>query len=453
MKARGARVTLGALLVAAACAESPPPRAEWEVYLGTDAPVPAFGEVLAVELTDAAGNPYGDDGVRLFDASRPSAWPFSFGILPSSGAPPRLRARLYRLDQVGAGVFPDSSALIDATATLPPAVGLTVVALPLMMSCFGVAPDVMTGMSCDPATGKLAPEPALASGASPGALPVVGSWLPGRVVPCTGAEPGMICIPGGAFLMGSVRSLAGATGYEPVPEHLVQLSPFSIDVDEMTVGQVRELVVSKGLPPPEEGDFQSFDSPNGPCTYAGADDASHDAYPITCIPWASARQACELLGKRLPTEAEWEYVAGNLTAKTPFPWGADTDICAHAVVARGRVLVEIEAIECLDLPDGTVVPSGPQPGGSDEDRTALGVKNLGGNVNEWVDGYFQPYSSPCWNTGLLLKDPDCEDSSGGQRSIRGGDWVDAPASAASYFRDGTFGGQEVDIQLGFRCAK
>src|SRR5678815_3707142 len=39
---------------------------------------------------------------------------------------------------------------------------------------------------------------------------------------------------------------------------------------------------------------------------------------------------------RLPTEAEWEYVAGNLGAETRFPWGYDEDVCSEAIVARGR---------------------------------------------------------------------------------------------------------------------
>lgn len=453
MTVRGAGFAVGALLVAGACADSAPARAEWEVYVATDAPVPAFGEVLAIELIDAAGDLVDDDAVRLFDASRPSAWPFSFGILPRSGARPRLRVRLYRLDQVGAGVFPDGTALIDATASLPPAAGLTIVALPLMMSCFGVAPDAAGGRSCDPRTGKLAPEPTLAAGASPGTLPAVGSWLPGKAVACTGAEPGMVCIPGGAFLMGSSRFLAGQLGFEPVPEHVVQVSPFAIDADEMTVGKVRELVVKNGLTPPQQGDFQAFNTESGPCTYAGADDPSHDAYPINCISWASARQACSLLGKRLPTEAEWEYVAGNLSSKTPFPWGTDPDICAYAVVARARAVDGFGSAACRDLPDGTVLPSGARPGGSDKDRTSLGVRNLGGNVNEWVDDYFQSYTARCWNTGPVLKDPDCQDSRGGQRSVRGGDWKDVAAAATTYTRNSTIDGFQMLIETGLRCAK
>jgi len=454
MRVVSGRSGLVALLVASACSDSAPARSQWEVYVGTDAPVPAFGQVLAIELVDSRGNLASQGDVRLLDVSRPSAWPASFGIVPSSAAPPRIRARLYRLDQVGSGVFPSNDALIDATATLPVAVGITVVALPLIMRCFGVAPDLEGHKSCDPQTGVLADEPTLAPTANPATLPIVGSWPPAKIVPCTDAPAGMVCIPGGAFLMGSPRYAAGIGPPRPVPEHLIELSPFAIDADEVTVGQVRQLVASKGLPAPQKGDFQTFNTTAyGPCTYAGEDDPSHDSYPVNCVTWDIADQACRLLGKRLPTEAEWEYVAGNLDEKSLFPWGSDPDVCAHAIVAFGRSLVTYESTECRVLTDGTVLPSGLVPGGSDKDRTLLGVKNLGGSVNEWVAGYFDPYVGSCWNTGALLKDPDCRSAPGMERPLRGGAWTEFPDSASTYFRNYSVSEGTPDPPTGFRCAK
>lgn len=250
--------------------------------------------------------------------------------------------------------------------------------------------------------------------------------------------------------MGSAQYSPSDAYTDPFPQHLVQLSPFAIDVDEMTVGQVRALVQSKGLAPPDTGDFQSFDSSTGPCTYLGANDPSHDAYPINCITWMSARRACALLGKRLPTEAEREYVAGNLAQSTRFPWGGDPDICAHAIVARGRVDNGQESEVCEVRVTG-VVPAGPVPGGSPGDVTQLGVRNLGGNVDEWADDFYQPYTGSCWSSGPLLVDPDCRGGQAGSNSIRGGNWALEPFLAAAFVRDSSV--DQTLITTGFRCAR
>jgi formylglycine-generating enzyme required for sulfatase activity len=433
--------------------QTAPARSQWKVFVATDAPVPALGQQLYVEFIDAQGNDVSSGETRLVDGSRPELWPVSFGVVPSSSdAPLRLRVRLYRLDETGIDGTPEGNNVLDATATLPPArSGVSPVALTLAMACFGVAPDLAGHRTCDPSTGALAPEPTLTPIADTSGLPSPGSWAPAAVVPCSSDPPAeMACIPGGVFLLGAAHYYSTSPDLEPSPEHLVQLSPFALDLDEMTVGGYRALVQSKGLSPPLTSDPDPNASPQE-CTYGGMDDGA----PLTCVSWAQADQACRALGKRLPTEAEWEYAAGNLGLKTPFPWGTDTDICANAVVARGRgsSVNFSEPLECLTAQSQYTV--GPVAGGSPRDVTLLGVQNLGGNVGEWVADVFDPYSGPCWASGPLLVNPVCSAGVAGTsgHASRGGSWQLPAFSAYAYQRSQyVVAGDPGVVATGFRCA-
>ena len=85
--------------------------------------------------------------------------------------------------------------------------------------------------------------------------------------------------------------------------------------------------------------------------------------------------------------------------------------------------------------------------------TQLGVRNLGGNLTEWLQDNYMPYTSPCWNQGALLVDPLCTDASNGIYSLRGGSWNGYGAQAAVSLRNGGYVAQPVNtIGLGFRCA-
>jgi formylglycine-generating enzyme required for sulfatase activity len=443
---------VAAMLAWAACTNDAPPRAQWQIYLATDAPVPQFGEEVVVEILDGSPSPQ----ERFLDASSRELWPISFGVVPVNPAVPvRVHARFFRLATTGEDGLPASKSIIEATATLPAPSGVTSVSLPLMMKCFGVPADVDAKRSCDPTTGAVAAEPTLTVIANPDALPPPGSWPPAATVDCHGAIPaGMVCVPGGALLLGNPTFPRGqecatnAAAQDPVPEHVVQLSPFALDAFEVTVGAFRELVrTHPDLPQPVPRDADAF-NPDGFCTYVGTEDPSNDAMPANCVPWSSANQVCALLGKRLPTEAEWEFAARNRTQETPYAWGTDPDACNYSVVARGDIFEE--PTNCESASNGFAV--GPVAGGAAEDRTALGIANMGGNVSEWALDLFNSYSARCWNTGNLLIDPTCDVDVNGLtllHSARGGDWMKVPSSTLGYARlSSAFGA----ASLGFRCA-
>jgi formylglycine-generating enzyme required for sulfatase activity len=426
-----------------------PARAQWLVFVGTDAPIPQFGQQLLVEVLDANGQLQSPSERRFIDGSHPSAWPISFGVVPDDvGAPPRIRVRLYRLDETGSDGLPASTSLIDATATFPTASGVTRVGIVLAMACFGMGADPATAQTCVAGSRALVPEPILAPDFEPSTLPAPGSWSQGATVPCSGAAPpGMSCLPGGALLLGSPQFFPQGADTDPVPQHLVVLSPFAIDDAEVTVGQVRSLVQASSLPAPIALGGTTDSGRSEECTYLGVDVSSNDAAPANCLPWSSADLACRLLGKRLPTEAEWEYAARNQTEESAYPWGSDPAACDYAVVARG-VGVFADATECEPL-DGAVSP-GPVAGGSPLDLTGLGVLNLGGNLAEWTADYFAPYSGGCWSGGDPLVNPSCQ-TPALEHSVRGGSWQSPVEQAASVARSAP-SSDDASEAIGFRCA-
>ena len=419
-------------------------RPQWLVSIGTDAPVPQLGDRVLVEILrdDGAVACAGCRRQIGLELEEPGAGlPLSFGIVAEDAAvAARLRVRLYRSGSSGADGLPPQRLVIDATGRLPPATGITEVAMPLFTACFDVAADVAGQATCDPATGALAPEPVLGAGA----VPATGSWPEAAPAPCPSAPPeGMACVEGGVFLLGGAGFEDGAL---TTPERLARISPFALDVFEVTVDDVKALVDALPRTPlPATGEGTAHES----CTWPDG-----GAMPVNCIDQELAMQICAARGLRLPTEAEWELAAGQGPAETPFPWGHDDqDLCARAVLGRGHSLGNSTGEDSSCRTGGE--PVGPVAGGSPEDVGAIGVRNLGGNVAEWVDGVLAPYDDPCWGEGVRLVDPVCRDAAE-LPAVRGGSWLDSPFTARVVTRRAWTSidteGKE-DIAAGVRCAK
>jgi len=455
---------LALCLATGGCSGDVESRNQWLITVSTDAIVPRHGDRLLVELIDDAGeqacaadeSPSGATCRRLFGAGNDRDWPLSFGVAaPGTGGSLRVRARLFRSSYIGSDGLPAGDALIEATARLPDPAGRTNVSLKLSMNCFGVPAELAQGLSCDATTGVLAAEPLLAT-ASAKQL-VTGSWPPAVSEPCAGAAPsGMVCVPGGAFLLGDFVSIELLPGLGSVPERTVKLSPFFLDIDEVTVGQVRQLIAGGALaltPTPFNATPGTVEHA---CTYLGPSAGANDALPVNCVDFAFARAACQALDKRLPTEAEWEYVASRSGEEARYPWGESDDVCARAVIARGRTdLVSSGAGEDPSCRSGAAgdVPWGVVEGGSDADIEALGVRNLAGNLAEWVQDQFAGYDEPCWADGATpLVDPVCGNPAitAGQHSVRGSSWISWPLFARAHSR---LSGEVAGQGLGFRCAR
>jgi formylglycine-generating enzyme required for sulfatase activity len=208
-------------------------------------------------------------------------------------------------------------------------------------------------------------------------------------------------IPGGCFDMGDAFS--EGEGNE-LPVHNICISVFEMDVHEVTNAEYGMCVLDGACTPP-----------TGPSSttrpYGNSD---YNDFPVIGLAWSQADDYCTWAGKRLPTEAEWEYAARGGLAGKRYPWG-DTIDCDDANYGRSTLTgAEIVDDECLDY------------GGLDNDTHAVGnypangygLYDMAGNANEWVNDWYDPdyYSVSPTN------DPPGP-ASGTYRVHRGGSWM------------------------------
>jgi len=219
----------------------------------------------------------------------------------------------------------------------------------------------------------------------------------------------LLYVPGGNFLMGST-----ATGVEQ--KHEVELSAYWIGRTEVTVRQWR-LVMDK-LPPPDD---QGRDR-----------NTTGEDHPVTWTTWDEARQFCQRMSLRLPTEAEWEYAA-RAGATTAYSFAdVDAELIRHAwfkANAGGK----------------------PHPVGQRKPN-AWGLYDMHGNVWEWCNDFYKVD----YYAAAPAQDPKGPDS-GDKKVLRGGCWNSTPDACRVAYRynenpaysDACFG---YDI-YGFRCVR
>ena len=268
----------------------------------------------------------------------------------------------------------------------------------------------------------------------------ISSWL--ESLPAFTATE-LVTIPAGPFLMGADLDETEATesaryvelAGDESPQHEVYLDTYSIERTEVTIAQYASCARSGPCTLPEiwravlQGEYTEYRL-----------DADH---PATYVSWQDANEYCTSIGRRLPTEAEWEKAARGPDGQI-FPWGNEELNC--------------ELSNFVHSCAGGAVAVGSYP----ESASPYGVLDMSGNVREWVaDWYDSDYysSSPGEN-------PAGPEAAAGQRVVRGtafftdiGAFLDGDGYPESlYYRYSTFtrtGRAPADesVGIGFRCVE
>jgi formylglycine-generating enzyme len=237
-------------------------------------------------------------------------------------------------------------------------------------------------------------------------------------------QNGMLRIPGGEFVMGFEGGAPGEPNERPA--HIVKVAPFWIDRTEITVEEMRGCI-NRGACNVRLG--------TGPlCTFG----RNEPRLPINCVPWQSADAYCRVVGKRLPSEAEWELAAGGGRSRF-FPWGTTQPNCALAVT----LLNNRAGVSCSARGPVAV---GTRPKGA----SYFGVEDMAGNVEEWVaDWYADRYEvRPQPRPTMSPSGP----AFGVAHVLRGGGWMSRPRESRVTAR--SWGSpNEAGPNVGFRCAR
>ena len=252
-----------------------------------------------------------------------------------------------------------------------------------------------------------------------------------RISPKDGMR--MVYVPAGEFLMGSEDHQD-----DEQPVHNVYVDAFWIDQYEVTNGMYAQCVEAKicTMPIPEEilvelspkfSDQILFRSLAEQSEFPQrlATDPEFFNQPVTGIFWENANAYCQWVGRRLPTEAEWEKAARGVDGRM-YPSGEEID-CTKA-----------NLFSCADNPS--------RVGSFEAGQSPYGAYDMAGNAMEWVadwygSSYYQisPYENPLGPT------------SGLHRVYRGGSWESDEFASRAANRPG----YSITIPhnlIGYRCA-
>ena len=357
----------------------------------------------------------------------------TFGAVPPVGRAGYLaRVRLFR--STGASTAePRQSSTLETVIALPTtsAEGIIDVHVELLTKGLGTPIGTLD-----------APAAPLAGPARGG---LVGTFAQDHIGGCVSApRDGEVCVPGGAYWMGDLT--IGNTYGSTSSERLVVVSPFFIAATETTVGQFRSSGVSIGS-------RVIFRETDATCTYTKAAGTS-ESLPVNCITRPGALAYCAKMSGTLPSEAQWEYVAG--ARRSAFAvWGNDPPNCTDAIYARTNdATPTAQTGECLLFGKGPApVASGKLdtltlPGGS--------IHDVVGNLTEWMADGWALQGKGCWKDASVT-DPLCVAGQPGVTSdftVRGGSFAQPGSQLRAAIRADVSGsGNPFSSTIGFRCVR
>lgn len=287
---------------------------------------------------------------------------------------------------------------------------------------------------------------------------LAGQPLPGTKK--TVSVVGMRLIQAGKFLMGSEA--------EP-PAHEVELAPFYMDAICVTNDRFNDFVNATAYKTEAEQigwsfvfmghltaaeqersvrlrvqgsewwcrvDGATWRHPEGP----GSNIKNRWAHPVTQVSWNDASAYAAWIGKRLPTEAEWECAARGGLVQKPFPWGDERE-------PEGRHMMNVWQGVFPTLNTEADGYYGTAPARSFKPNR-FGLYNMTGNVWEWCFDWFDPEyyrESPRFNpTGPEI---------GERKVIRGGSYLCHESYCNRYRTDARFSNtpESGTTNCGFRC--
>jgi len=234
----------------------------------------------------------------------------------------------------------------------------------------------------------------------------------------------MVEVKGGCFLMGSPE---GTGNQAERPQHEVCVDAFRLDQVPVTQDAYQALT----------GEAPWLLCLGTTCTPPSP---KHPAWFVT---WTEADAYCKAVGKRLPTEAEFEYAA-RAGSTTIWPWG-DTLFhgCKHANIADLSLRKAFRNWVVANCDDGSALIAAV---GSYK-ANPWGLQDMTGNVWHWTADW---YSSTYYQTSP--RENPKGPASGTGRTMRGGSWMGSPESTRSAFRDGFAPNGRYPGSIGFRCA-
>jgi formylglycine-generating enzyme required for sulfatase activity len=320
-----------------------------------------------------------------------------------------------------------------------------------------------------------------------------GPTVPNTTTPPAPAPPGMLWISGGEFSMGAQNPPDGdevgmKATVDSRPIHRVYVDGFFMDKTDITNAEFEKFVKATGYVTVAERKPRAEDYPGAPpenlvagsvvfappdhpvsldnyfqwWTYVPGANWRHPSgpassiagkgdYPVVQIAYEDAQAYAKWAGKRLPTEAEWEFAARGGLAGKPFVWGDDFR-------PQGKWMANTHQGHFPDTDSGDdgyrgIAPTAQFP------PNGYGLYDMAGNVWQWTSDWYRPDYYQQQAAGLA-RNPQGPDSAydpaepgHAKRAQRGGSFLCTDQYCSRYMV-GTRGKGDVDTgtnHLGFRC--
>jgi len=249
-----------------------------------------------------------------------------------------------------------------------------------------------------------------------------------------GAAAPEILVPAGTAWVGAADTDKLAAKDEK-PIHQVKVPAFYIDTTEVTIDDFAAFVKDTGYRTTAEKrkvkeTWKTYYRPNDV-----GDKKANGKWPVILVSHKDAEAYADWKGKRLPTEAKWERAARGDT-RNVYPWGDkwnDSKCNNHEISGEGNEFITNDFDYGSPIPVGSIAA----------DASPLGVRDMAGNVAEWVANQMEAYE----DSEYVVR--------GAERRFyvfKGGTWGGGKDEARISFRGRGPSGQ-ADVYVGFRLAR